>query len=316
VVLREPGCYSHAMRVTDMVRLAVLSAVWGSSFIFIRYLAPIIGPVATADARMFLAGLALVIFFLITGFKADWRKNWRHFLVVGILNSALPFLLYSMAALVLPGAVEAIFNSLSPMFGAIFAAIWLGERFTLRRAAGLIIGVGGVVIMSSLGGFRHDAVGILALAACVLAPLCYGLAGVYIKRKAPGVKPMAFSGGSQLVGGLVLMPFLPIAPPSIALVDARVVLLVVAFALLCSAIAYIIYYRLIADIGPTKALTVTFLIPVFAMLWGFLFLKEAVSVSMILGALVILGGTLLVVAPAGLSPSSPQRPRGRARSAP
>jgi drug/metabolite transporter (DMT)-like permease len=300
----------------DIARLAVLSAIWGSSFIFIRYLAPIIGPVATADARMLIAGLALVLFFLVTGFRADWKKNWFHFLAVGILNSALPFVLYSAAALVLPGAVEAIFNSMSPMFGAVFAAIWLGERLTLRRVAGLILGVGGVVIMSSIGGFRHDAAGILALAACVLAPLCYGLAGVYIKRRASSVLPMAFAGGSQLVGGLVLVPFLPIAPPPLAVIDARVALIVVAFALLCSAVAYSLYYRLIADIGPTRALTVTFLIPVFAMLWGFLFLREPVTVSMIVGGLVILGGTFLVVAPSRLRPASSPRLRGRARSAP
>ena len=284
------------MATVDVVLLLLLSGIWGSSFIFIRWLAPIIGPLATADARMLIAGVALVLFFLITRFKPEWRKNGRHFLVIGLLNSAIPFVLYSLAALVLPAAMEAIFNSMSPMFGAIFAALWMNETLTARKIAGLLLGVGGVVVMSSLSGLKLDASTILAVAACVLAPMCYGLAGVYIRTRASQVRPMAVAGGSQLLGGLALLPFVAIAPPHASAVDARVALIVVAFALLCSAIAYIIYYKLIADVGPTKALTVTFLIPVFAMVWGLLFLGETITWSMILGAVIILAGTFLVAA--------------------
>jgi drug/metabolite transporter (DMT)-like permease len=284
------------MATVDVLLLLALSAIWGSSFIFIRYLAPIIGPLATADARMLFAGVALVLFFLLTRFKPEWRKNGRHFLVIGLLNSAIPFVLYSVAALVLPAAMEAIFNSMSPMFGAIFAALWMDEKLASRKVAGLLLGVAGVVVMSSLGGLSLDVKTVLAIAACVLAPMCYGLAGVYIRTRASYVRPMAVAGGSQLLGGFALLPFVAIAPPPLAAIDARVALIVIAFALLCSAVAYIMYYKLIADIGPTKALTVTFLIPVFAMVWGLLFLNETVTWSMILGAVIILAGTFLVAA--------------------
>ena len=284
------------MATVDVLLLLALSAIWGSSFIFIRYLAPIIGPLATADARMLFAGVALVLFFLLTRFKPEWRKNGRHFLVIGLLNSAIPFVLYSVAALALPAAMEAIFNSMSPMFGAIFAALWMDEKLTPRKIAGLLLGLTGVVVMSSLGGLSLDAKTVLAVAACVLAPMCYGLAGVYIRTRASHVRPMAVAGGSQLLGGFALLPFVAIAPPPLAAIDARVALIVVAFALLCSAVAYIMYYKLIADIGPTKALTVTFLIPVFAMAWGLLFLNETITWSMILGAVIILVGTFLVAA--------------------
>jgi drug/metabolite transporter (DMT)-like permease len=284
------------MATVDVLLLLALSAIWGSSFIFIRYLAPIIGPLATADARMLFAGVALVLFFLLTRFKPEWRKNGRHFLVIGLLNSAIPFVLYSVAALALPAAMEAIFNSMSPMFGAIFAALWMDEKLTPRKIAGLLLGLAGVVVMSSLGGLSLDAKTVLAVAACVLAPMCYGLAGVYIRTRASHVRPMAVAGGSQLLGGFALLPFVAIAPPPLAAIDARVALIVVAFALLCSAVAYIMYYKLIADIGPTKALTVTFLIPVFAMAWGLLFLNETITWSMILGAVIILVGTFLVAA--------------------
>jgi len=288
--------YFPSMGTVDVLLLLVLSGIWGSSFIFIRYLAPIIGPVATADARMLLAGVALVLFFLLTRFKPEWKKNAKHFLVIGLLNSAIPFVLYSVAALVLPAAMEAIFNSMSPMFGAIFAALWMNEKLTPRKIAGLLLGVGGVVTMSSLGGLRFDTMTVLAVVACILAPLCYGLAGVYIRTRASGARPMAIAGGSQLFGGLALLPFAFVFPPAASAIDARVALIVVAFALACSAVAYLIYYKLIADIGPTKALTVTFLIPVFAMAWGLIFLHETVSGSMILGAAIILVGTFLVAA--------------------
>lgn len=281
------------MATLDVILLLALSAIWGASFIFIRWLAPLVGPVATADLRMLIAGVALVIFFLAARIQPGWRKNFRHFLVIGLLNSAVPFLLYAAAALVLPAAMEAIFNSMSPMFGAIFAAVWLGEKITARKGAGLILGVAGVVAMSSLGGLRFDLWTTLAVTGCLLAPLCYGLAGVYIRKQASAIRPIAVAGGSQLFGGLALLPFMAAAPPA-AVLDARIALVVAAFALLCSAVAYVIYYKLIADVGPTRALTVTFLIPVFAMAWGRLFLREAVTWSMILGAVVILVGTWLV----------------------
>jgi drug/metabolite transporter (DMT)-like permease len=284
------------MASVDVVLLLVLSGIWGSSFIFIRYLAPIIGPVTTADARMLIAGVALVLFFLLTRFKPEWRKNAKHFLVIGLLNSAIPFVLYSVAALVLPAAMEAIFNSLSPMFGAIFAALWMNEKLSARKIVGLVLGVGGVVTMSSLAGLRFDLASVLAITACIMAPLCYGLAGVYIRTRAGSINPMATAGGSQLFGGLALLPFVFLFPPAAQSIDTRLALIVVAFALACSAMAYLIYYKLIADIGPTKALTVTFLIPVFAMVWGLIFLHEAVSWSMMLGAAIILVGTFLVAA--------------------
>ena len=246
---------------------------------------------------MLLAGAALVLLFVAIRFTSDWRRNWRHFLVIGVLNSAVPFALYSIAALYLPAAMEAIFNSLSPMFGAIFAALWLGEKLTPSKIAGLVLGSAGVVVMSSLGNLPVALETTLAILACLLAPMCYGLAGVYIKKRAAGVKPLAIAGGSQLLGGLALMPFLLVSPLRVSALSARVVLLVVAFALLCSALAYVIYYKLIADVGPTRALTVTFLIPVFAMFWGVLLLRERVTMSMAAGALVILAGTFLVTSP-------------------
>ncbi len=296
------------MSIFDIVLLLALSAIWGASFIFVRYLAPLIGPFATADVRMLVAGVCLVIFFAAIRFRPEWRKNWKPFLVIGLLNSAVPFLLYSAAALVLPASLEAIFNSMSPMFGAIFAALWLGEPLSVRKVAGLTLGVAGVVMASSLSGIITSVTAVAAILGCLLAPACYGLAGAYIKKKASGVKPMAVAGGSQLFGGIALLPFLLVSPPPPSAVNGTIVAIAVVFAVVCSGVAYLIYYRLIADVGPTKALTVTFLIPVFAMLWGTLFLHETVTASMVAGAAVILLGTFLVAAPARRAAEKALRP--------
>lgn len=282
------------MKLVDIALLTLLSAIWGASFMFMRYLAPILGPLATADLRILVAGVALVGFFAIIGLKLKWSERWRRYLVIGVLNSALPFALYSFAALSLPSSVEAVLNALSPCFGAIFAAIWLGEPLTLRKGLGMAAGLAGVGLVSGI--WRSGAPGgaLLAALACVAATACYGLAGVYIKKKAVDIEPKAMAAGSQLLGGLFLMPGLALMPSG-ALFQPRVALITLAFALLCSAIAYLIYYRLIADVGPTKALTVTFLIPVFSFLWGGLAFGERIDLVMLGGTALILGGTFLVV---------------------
>ena len=194
------------MSLANTLLLLALSAIWGSSFIFMRYLAPILGPIVTADMRVLIAGVAMAGFFALIRFKPEWRKNWKHFVVIGMVNSSIPFLLYSFAALYLPAALEAILNATAPLFGAIFSAIWLAERLSLRKIAGLVLGIGGVALVSSLSGLDRSPMGWLALAACILAPACYGLAGVYIRKRAASIKPLAMAGGSLLAGGLILLP--------------------------------------------------------------------------------------------------------------
>jgi drug/metabolite transporter (DMT)-like permease len=293
------------MTLQSTLLLLALSAIWGSSFIFMRHLAPILGPVLTADMRVLIAGIALAAFFAAIRFKPGWRKNWKHFLVLGMVNSGIPFLLYSFAALYLPGSLEAILNSTAPLFGALFSALWLAERLTLRKLAGLVLGIAGVVLVSSMDTFERTPMGFLAVAACLLAPACYALAGIYVKKRASAVKPMAIAGGSQLAAGLVLLPLVFIFPPTQP-VTLQVGALTAAFALFCSALAYLIYYRLIADVGPTRALTVTFLIPIFAMAWGALFLAETITVARVVGAVVILGGTALIALPGKSLPAKPR----------
>jgi len=290
------------MRPADIGRLVALAAIWGASFVFIRTLAPVLGPLLTAASRVLIAGVALVLYLRATGFDSAVRANWRHYLVIGIVNSALPFVLYAFAGLHIPASYSVIMNSMTPLFAALLSAALLADRLTPRKIAGLAGGAAGVALVSRAGPVVPDAMFAWSILACLAAAFCYAVAGVYIKKRATVAKPMAIAAWSQLFAGFVLLPLLPFgaAPTRI---DAGIVGNVLALALLCSAVAYLLYYRLIVDIGPTRAMTVTFLMPLFGMMWGALFLGEAITAPMLAGCALIIGGSVLVLKAPALRPA-------------
>lgn len=277
----------------DYLLLILLSAIWGASFIFMRILAPALGPVATADLRMLIAGITLAIFLKFQKHDLQWKKNWRRYLVIGLLNSGISFLLFSFAALYLPASISVILNSLTPLFGALGAVIWLGEKLTARLFAGIALGISGVVIIRGGGNVELSLMTTLAMGACVLATMFYAVGGVYVKLKAHDIDPPSLATGSQLAVGILYLPLLFIFPVR-SEITGEIVASTLAFAILCSAIAYLIYYRLLKILGPTKATTVTFLIPVFGFIWGWLFLNEEITFAMILGGVIVLSGLYFV----------------------
>lgn len=286
------------MRSADLVRLLVLAAIWGASFLFMRIVAPVLGALWTAEVRVAIAGMAMLAFMLMTRRAMQFRAHWKQYLVLGTLNSALPFALFSYAALTLPAGYSAILNATSPLWGALVGAAVLGETLTPRKIAGLMAGVVGVAFLVRLGPAAFSPEVLVAALACVTAALCYGIAGAYSKKKSSGIAPPMMATGSQLGAALVLLPFLPLSPIR-GEVTPLVMVIALMLALLCSAVAYFIYFRLIADVGPTKALTVTFLIPLFALIWGTVFLDEAVNLNTLIGCgLVVLATWLVVFQPA------------------
>lgn len=281
----------------DVARLVALAMIWSASFVFMRVLAPVLGPVWIATSRVLIGGGALVLWFAVTGFDAGVRRHWRAYLVVGTLNSALPFLLFGYAAGHLPASYMAILNATTPMFGAVTAAVWLDDRLTTARVAALATGVAGVVLISRAGAVEPDPSFVWAVLACLLATLCYALAGTWLKKNGAGLDPVAVAGWSQVFAGIVLLPLAAVAPaPGPFTLDVIVNML--GLGLLCSAIAYLLYYRLIVAAGPTRALTVAYLIPAFAMVWGVLFLGESITPTMLFGCVLIVGGTAAIVRPA------------------
>lgn len=257
-----------------------------------RIASPAIGPVLTADSRMLIAGLALAAYFRIIGFDAQWRRWWRQYVIVGLLTSALPFLLFAYAALSLSAGLMSVINASSPMWGALFSAWLLRERLSARGIAGLAIGVAGVALVT-----RPEAgasLAVLPVLAATGAAVCYGLAGAYMRRWAKDVPSRGMALGTQIAGGVLLAPLLALAPPT-SMPTPFVAACVLAMGLVCGAVAYLLYFRLVTDIGAAGALTVTYLIPIFGVAWGALFLGETVSLVMLAGAALVLLGTFFVL---------------------
>jgi len=292
------------MRRADVARLVSLAAIWGGSFIFIRVLAPAIGPILTAASRVLIAGFVLVIYCRAAGLSADLVRYWRQYLVIGVFNSALPFVLYAIAALHIPASYSVILNSTTPLFTAVLAVPMLGERLTWAKLGGLIAGAAGVILVSRAGPVVPDLWFGVAVAACLGATLCYAMSSIYMKKHADGAKPLAIAGWSQVCAGLVLLPLVPFNPAPGEITPA-IIANVLGLALVCSSIAYVLYYRLIADVGPTRALTVAFLMPAFGIVWGALFLDEIITWPMIAGCALIIGGTASVLRPARPAPAAP-----------
>ena len=278
-----------------LVLLVTLAALWGGSFVFMRVAVPAMGPVPLTFVRVTLA--ALVLFSLAAARRSvpDMQSRWRGFGVVGLVNSALPFVMICFAEQTISASTAGILNATSPFFGAIAAAIWLGDSLTARKIGGMALGPAGVALLVGLQPEPLTLTTVLAVAACLAAALCYGLGGVYAKKQMQDVPSFALACGSQLSAAIVLTPVLPfVSVPGP--VTSWIVFNVVALAVASTAIAYLIYFRLIADIGPSRALTVTFLIPLFGVLWGYLFLGEAITANMLAGGVLIVAGTAIALA--------------------
>jgi drug/metabolite transporter (DMT)-like permease len=278
--------------VPDFVLLALL---WGSSFIFMREGVHAFGPIATSWVRVFLAALMLTPVLLWRRELGVLRQHWHLTVMVGLMSSGIPFVLYAYALQHISTGMSSILNATTPLFGALIAWVWLGDRLNTSRATGLAVGFAGVVLLTSdvtsHMNFSPEGSG-LAVAACLAATFFYGLAGNFIKRYLQGVSPMVTTTGSLWGACLVLaLPawwLWPEQPPTL-----RAWLALGIAGLLCTALAYVLYFRLMLRTGPARAMTVTYLIPVFANLIGVLVLDEVITHWMLLGGLVIVLGTAL-----------------------
>jgi drug/metabolite transporter (DMT)-like permease len=297
------------MPARSLALLVTLAGLWGGSFVFMRYAVPAMGPVPLTFARVALAALVLFAWSAARRSVPDLRSRWRGFAVVGLVNSALPFVLFCFAEQTLAASTAGILNATSPFFGAIAAAIWLGEVLTARKIGGMMLGLAGVALLVGLQPEPPTPATALAVASCLVAALCYGLGGVYAKKRMQGVPSAALACGSQFSAAIILAPVLPVVSVP-GPVTSWVVLNVVALAVASTALAYLIYFRLIADIGPSRALTVTFLIPLFGVLWGYLLLGEPITANMLAGGALIVAGTALALTGGALPAPGPSYPRG------
>lgn len=280
------------MKTSTAAEFVLLAALWGASFMFMLLGATEFGPWATAGARVGIASLVLLPLLWRSGHIGLLRQHAGALLISGLLSSAIPFALFSYAVLSISTGLSAILNATAPLFGALVAWLWLKDRPNKHRLMGLALGFAGVALLSwEKASFKTGGTG-WAVLACLGATLCYGIAANQAKRFLAGVPPLANATGSQIGAtiGLALPTLLywPDQTPSV-----RAWLAIAALAVFCSALAYILYFRLIAQVGPSKAVTVTFMIPLFAVLYGSMFLGEDVTGWMVVCGTVILMGIAL-----------------------
>ena len=287
------------MNLASTVRLFTLAAIWGASFLFTRISVPELGPVILIEFRVGLAALFLAAIAFMQHKPLSVKQHWKHYLMLGIFNGALPFLLFGFAAQTLTASTLSILNATSPIWGAVIGAVWFRYPLNGRTVAGLglaIIGVGLVVGVDHLAG--QSGAGI-AITAALLAAFSYGIATNYAKT-AKSVDCFSNAHGSMWAASLVIAPAVPFASLT-STPSTDVMLAVAAVGIVCTGIAFLLYFRLVRDVGATSALTVTFLIPIFGILWGNLFLGEVITLGMMTGSCIVIVGTALVT---GFNPAT------------
>jgi drug/metabolite transporter (DMT)-like permease len=282
------------LRAADLARLVALAAMWGASYLFMRYALPSLGPVLLIELRVLIAGIALAAFVWLTGGRVGWQEHWRAYLFVGAVGLALPFVLIAEALTVIDASTAAILNALSPLFASIVAAVWIRERVTPAKAAGITLCLVGTAVLVGWTPTPMSGRELLAASLAVLATALYGYTIVFTKVHLRAASPMGTAAGTLLMAALAMLPFTPVTR-DFSSIPAMAWLAMLGLAIVSTTVAFIFYYRLIADVGPVKAITVTLLVPIFGMIWGVVFLGEPLTPGRLAGCAIILAGCALIL---------------------
>ena len=292
------------MGLRDGIELVLLAALWGVSFMFMRIAGPEFGPFALVEVRVAIAALFLMPLLLAREGFGQVRTNWKLITVIGACNSGIPFLLFTYSTLYITGGLSAILNGTAPLWTALIAWAWLSDRLTGSQVIGLLVGFAGVYLLVADELTMSLTGTLLAMLAATFGAFLYGVAANMTKRYAGGISPLAMSTGSMIAASVIVLPGAildwPDTQPSLVAWFS-----VITMGVASTALAYILYFRLIRNVGPAKAIAVTYLVPVFAMLSGAVFIAETITLIMIIGCAVIFLGTALatgVLAPRGSRP--------------
>lgn len=280
---------SSALNPRQLLQLFVLASIWGASFMFIRLAVPYFGPVPLSGARSLVAALTLTPLMLMKGQWPIFRQSWKHLLVIGLISTALPFSFLSISTQYTSAGFASILNALTPIFSALVAWLWLKESLTPAVVIGILLGFAGVFVMVFDRETISASFPLLPVLAGVGGTLLYGLTGNYSRRYMVGVPVLTISAGSQIFSSLILFPVAVLQWPETP-IPAVSWLYVCALGIVCTGVAYLLYFGLLETVGVARTVIVTYLVPVFAMLWGFAILGESVTLQMLAGAACILCG--------------------------
>jgi drug/metabolite transporter (DMT)-like permease len=282
------------VRPQDLARLVALAAMWGASYLFMRYAVPHLGPVLLIELRVLIAGVALLAFVYLTGGTVGWREHWRAYLFVGAVGLALPFVLIAEALTTIDASTAAILNALSPLFASIVAALWIRDRITPAKASGIALCLLGTAVLVGWTPAPMTRQELFAASLSVIATAIYGFTIVFTKVHLRRASPLGTSAGTLLMAALAMLPFTPVTR-DFAAIPPMAWLAMLGLAIVSTTVAFIFYYRLIADVGPVKAITVTLLVPIFGMIWGVIFLGEPLTPGRLAGCAIILAGCSLIL---------------------
>jgi drug/metabolite transporter (DMT)-like permease len=286
----------------DLGALVLLSALWGASFIYIRVAVPALGPFVLVELRVGLAAVVLALCAALLGRLPKLRGRWRQFALLGAVNVAIPFSLISAAEINLTASLAAILNSTTVMFTAVVAAVWMGDALTARKLVGVALGIAGVTVLVGWDPIAMNWVVALSVGAMLAASLAYALGSVYAKRTFADSPPLAIASGQLTAAAMLMVPLAAVSAPEQS-PSTIVVLSVLGLALPSTAVAYMLYFRLIANVGPTSTSTVTLLVPLFGLLFGVVLLDEPVGVGTLAGLVLILSSVILIT---GLGAARPK----------
>lgn len=289
------------MKSSDFAELLLLGAIWGASFMLMKEAVPAFGVFALVEIRALGAALLLVPIVLLKRQGMDLLRFWPQLIVVGAINTAIPFCLYNYSLLHIDAALAAILNATAPMFGVLIAYLYLRESIGFLGILGIGLGFAGVLLISvdqsiasaNTGeGINYSVKSLLPVFAALGATFCYGLSASYLKKHLSQAKPFAIAAGSQLAAAVILAPLaimhLPNTLPSASQWGSAMIL-----ALVCTGLAYVLYFNLIAKIGASRSITVGYLVPLFGILWGVLLLDETLSPKSLIGGAFIMLGVML-----------------------
>lgn len=280
------------MKTRHFGQLLALSALWGASFMFIRIAAPVLGPWVLAALRVALATLTLAVLMRVLRHTWPWRQ-WRTLLLIGLLSVALPFMLYAWAALRLPAGYSALLNTTAVLWGTLASAWFKEDTLTARKLIGCAIGFAGVGLIVRLGPVPLDAATLAAALACIIAAACYGLSTPLMKRATTQMQPLAIAAGIHVPALLVVLPGAAWTLPQ-ARFEPGALAAVAVLGVLTSGLAFWVHLRIIRHVSPVAAMSPAFLIPVFGVTWGHVFLGEALSPGIFAGGALVLLATALV----------------------
>ena len=290
------------MGTRDLGALLLLSALWGASFIYIRVAVPALGPFVLVELRVGLAAVVLALCAALVGRLPKLRRRWRQFALLGAVNVAIPFSLISTAEINLTASLAAILNSTTVMFTAVVAAVWMGDALTARKLVGVALGIVGVTVLVGWDPITMNWTVALSVGAMLAASLAYALGSVYAKRTFADAPPLAIASGQLTAAAMLMLPLAAVSAPEQS-PSTIVVLSVLGLALPSTAVAYMLYFRLIANVGPTSTSTVTLLVPLFGLLFGVVLLDEPVGVGTLAGLVLILSSVTLIT---GLGATRPK----------